>query len=198
MLVQRMMLVGVALLLATTPSLAQVHIHPGVRVGANFANFYGDTLQGMEDRRTFHAGAFARIAFDSPFAIQPEVLYARKGMLDDNVRLTRVEYLQFNGLVHVRLPFGTRVRPTVTAGPALSIKLLEAFENEGQRLRYLDPQFKKRDVSGIIGGGVDIESAHGTFLIDMRYEMGFRNVLLPEYVIELKNRVMAVSVGFMF
>lgn len=198
-MIQRTLLIALALLLCATPSSkAQVDIRPGIRAGANFASFYGESvLQGMESRTTYHVGAFARIGFDAPVAVQPEVLYTRKGMVDDNVRLTRVEYLQLNGLVHVRLPVGSRVRPTVFAGPAYSIKLLEAFENEGRRLRYLDPQFKNTDISGIIGGGLDIESARGTFLIDLRYEFGLPNALLPEYNFELKNRVVAVSVGFM-
>jgi hypothetical protein len=151
---------ALALVLGTTQLRAQ-EITVGIKGGINVADLEIDTSGGGQEtdsRTAFEFGTYGEFGIGNVFAIQPEVLYAPKGATDqeEEVKLTfRLNYIEVPLLLKARIPVkGSRVRPSVYAGPVVAFETKCEVEGEGGGLSA------KADCEAIsdFGADADIET----------------------------------------
>lgn len=186
----------------------------GFRGGLNMADFGGSQIVDSDSRAGFTVGAFVSIPVNAAVAIQPELLFSRKGArsaaydYDEfpqdgdappvGVYLserTAHDYLELPVLLKVSpSPSGNVVRPIFFAGPSVGFLLGTKEVYDTDYSEYLNSV----DFGVIIGGGVEL----GRLSLDARYNLGLATIdkdyeasfgRVPGGV---KNRALAVSAGF--
>lgn len=170
----------------------------GLRLGGNLAQLRGsDNALGNDatDRKLgFIAGAFAEMPLSGSFSVQPELLYAQKGGridesfveddLDGDFRSDfKLNYLELPVLVKYSVPTGSRIRPSVYAGPyaAYSVKRsidIDVEGDEGDLGLSLDADdtFKRLDYGAVFGVDFGYRLARRAATIGVRYDLGLANV----------------------
>ncbi len=204
------MLIGtvVCMILLPNSSLA-IELTGGLKIGANFANFYGEDLKELEEglgedfesRLGICIGGFITVNISEMFAIQPEVLYSMKGskvegtLFGETFKVEfNLSYLEIPVLVKLRIPTQGNVKPSLFVGPSLAIKLsgkgkIEyAGESEEEDLEEL----KDTDFGLIMGAGIDF----GKLTVDLRYNLGLTKI--PEEDDDVKNKVISLMIGYSF
>lgn len=204
------MLIGtvVCMILLPNSSLA-IELTGGLKIGANFANFYGEDLKELEEelgenfesRLGICIGGFITFNISEMFAIQPEVLYSMKGSKAEGTLFGETFKLQFNlsyleipVLVKLRIPTQGNVKPSLFVGPSLAIKLSGKgkMEYAGESEEEDIEELKDTDFGLIIGAGVDF----GKLTVDLRYNLGLTKI--PEEDDDVKNKVISLMIGYSF
>lgn len=204
------MLIGtvVCMILLPNSSLA-IELTGGLKIGANFANFYGEDLKELEEglgedfesKLGICIGGFITVNISEMFAIQPEVLYSMKGSKAEGTLFGETFKLQFNlsyleipVLVKLRIPTQGNVKPSLFVGPSLAIKLSGKmkFEYAGESEEEDIEELKDTDFGLIIGAGFDF----GKLTVDLRYNLGLTKI--PEEDDEVKNKVISLMIGYSF
>ena len=185
----------------------------GLKGGANMATFVGSDADfpNTDKKRIVRptGGAVAAINIAS-FGIQPEVLYATRGVKytstqGDGALIERLNYLQIPVLFRFNLSLpGIPITPKLMLGPSTSFYLSGEAETEGQFDRTFE--VKKKDIrspqySAIAGAGVDVGLGPGALLVGLRYEQGLGHVLSDEAEKDAQettyfNSVIAGHVGY--
>lgn len=221
------LLVAVLLTVASAPAAAQIDVKPGVRLGVALSSFRGDdivTSDGLApglsvesdfDRRVGPmVGGVLLIDLPGPVALQPELLYVRKGsnvtvnvsgtLSDQPISLSTsldvtVDYVQVPVLGKLQIPIAGPYTPTVFAGPAVAVKVSEDVNVPDPDLAPNDGGDIARSVDAglVFGAGVDVEGPGYTILFDTRYDLGLRN-LSEDDAADLKNGSIALAVGVVF
>lgn len=153
----------------------------GLKGGVNFSNLYTNDVDDNNILTSFHAGIFVTLPITSFIAIQPEVLYSRKGaelvynnaFVQGNAQF-RLNYLEVPLLLKVNLT----ERFNIQAGPYVAYLIDADVKNKSgnggfdfdQNLDNSD--FNKFDYGLSAGLGFDFDS----FGIGVRYNYGMANV----------------------
>ncbi|WP_051068839.1 porin family protein [Cesiribacter andamanensis] len=172
---------------ASASAFAQSQI--GLRVGANFATIQDglDRLENMEEpwvpRLTL--GVATSLAVNESFAIAPEFNYSQRGYeasgtntLGQDFTYT-YDYNFFEVPLLARLSFGHILKGYVNLGPTFSYLLggkevQEGGLGAGERSFDMDDErYKRFELGGALGGGIQLDTGIGSFLIDLRYNTGF-------------------------
>jgi hypothetical protein len=185
---------------APRPAAAQVSLDTGVRAGVSASSFRGSDIDDLTqagdfvdialDRRTgFTVGVFASFSVLDLLAVQPEVFYVQRGAAvnltagtssTDFLQSTgtvEADYLQIPVLAKLRVPVGGPVTPFVALGPAVTVKLSETSAASIAGTEFFRGEIlQDRDFSAIVAGGVDLPTAFGTVLLDVRYDFGLTSV----------------------
>ena len=205
----------VCMILLPNPSLA-IELTGGLKIGANFANLYGEDLKEMEEelgedfesRLGICIGGFITFNISEMFAIQPEVLYSMKGSKAEGTLFGEtfkvkfnISYLEIPVLVKLRIPTQGNVKPSLFAGPSLAIKLSgkSKVEYAGESEEEDIEELKNTDFGLIIGAGVDLGFGflgQGKITVDLRYNFGLTKI--SEENDEVKNKVISLMIGYSF
>lgn len=204
-----------------------VTIEPGVRVGFNSASFGGDTeefaeafaeigLDGDLDtgrRSGFTVGGFALFDFGGAFALQPGVRYIQRGYgLDISVSFggetetaegtLNFAYIDIPILARYTFATGGSVSPFILAGPNVGFNVTAESEFEAgdeSNTEDISDEVSSTDLGVELGGGIDYPLSGGTVTVDVRYGLGFTNVVdADDTDISLTNRALMVTAGFRF
>jgi hypothetical protein len=218
---------AVCLLLAAASFANAQETQIGLRSGLNLSTFRGDTdleqeldAGGLERRSDFHLGLFATFGVNEQFALQPEILYTRKGSsLEGEIETVRAgtarvsadfdfDYLQVPVLAKFRIPTGSAVTPVLYAGPSLAYSLNANADGEvtvdGQT-EPIDDGIEEESVSdftfgGVIGGGIQYAlDTGGRLSLDFRYGTDLTDINSEdegEDDVSLYNESITVSLGF--
>ncbi|MEX2571967.1 MAG: porin family protein [Gemmatimonadota bacterium] len=192
--------------LAQTPSF-------GLRGGLNMAGFGGSRIVSSDARAGFTFGAFVAIPMRAAVAIQPEVVFSRRGAKraaydydafpqDGDApplgvylsEKTSHDYLEVPVLLKLSPSArGDFVRPILFAGPSVGFLLgaKEVYDTD-----YAE-HLKSMDFGVIIGGGMEL----GRLSVDARYNLGLAAIdkdyeaSFGHVAGDVKNRAFTVSAG---
>jgi hypothetical protein len=186
----RRTLVLLSAALLATPALGAAQAPSlGVRAGLNMASFAGRRIVEADYRAGLSLGASLTIPVAGSFAIQPEVLFSRKGakrsaydyddMPQDGFSAPPVgvylsektshDYLEIPVLLKLSpAQPGDVVRPIFFAGPTAGF-LLGVKETFGSDYKE---HLKSADFGLVFGGGVEM----GKLSLDGRYNLGLSSV----------------------
>lgn len=205
---------------------AQTYI--GAKIGANFADTRVDGLIGnlAPDQTTFTgftAGIVAEIQMKNGFSFRPELNYIQKGFTvaqnyDVNVlgidmplggkAKTRVNYIEMPLLL--KYSYGTETAKVYAlAGPSIGYAtsaelrpvatLLLDFNLPVIPINLDNDIYNKTEISGVLGIGGEIKAGNGKLFTDVRYNLGFTNMLNNPIVdIRIKNQGVNLSAGYAF
>lgn len=196
----------------------------GLKGGLNLANMALKTTDTATDIPTFKTqmgqtgGLFVSFNFGS-LAIQPELLYSRRGLSyaeysDETVDVTGrflADYIEMPVLIKYSLLSGP-VKPFLYAGPSIAY-LLEA--QQGYDVEYLSGEepdytyryelenyFKETEIAAVFGAGIDIKLPKVVLSLEGRYHLGLTNVYQPsgveDDITSLKHKGFSVLIGFGF
>ncbi len=236
-------LAAISLLTATTwaAPVVQKKVQFGFKAGLSLSNTTGDSLNDIDAESLmsgstlkqssnlgFAAGAFVTLKLTPMFALQPEVLYAQKGVkfaatipdvpvpilgptdvdLDGKMK---VDYVEIPLLVKFLFPSRGPVKPALYAGPVASFKASSGLNAEysasGVSMTVPDDMLQEME-TGLDDSlqGTDFSVAFGGSLdithivLDVRYTMGMSNIVKDgdDYGVSTKNGVFNVFAGVVF
>jgi len=204
----RVVLAG-ALALAVAAPLSGQGLRGGVKVGIASATLSGDDVDDAESRTAFWGGGFLTFPLAPGFAIQPEVLYASKGVaatgaFDGDVEAQlRIAYIEVPILA--KFTVGTSIaRPYFFAGPTIGFRVSCEVEVSGGGISITadcdesdeeDVEFKSTDIGAVFGAGFDYDLSGVTLVVDGRYGLGLSTIVDGPGDPDVKNRAFAFLVG---
>lgn len=171
----------------------------GLKAGVNLTNLKVDDPQASYDSRTgYHAGIFARSKFNK-VALQPEVLlFTQSNQINYSGGLGSVK----ESFTYLSIPLMIKCYPVaglnIQAGPQFGF-LVDGEQEYNTPLfrgtRDIKDSYKESDVSISAGAGWDF--AFG-LSVDVRYNIGVKDINDVSNGEEAKSRVFLVSVGWNF
>lgn len=209
------------------PATAQIDLKAGLRLGAALSTFRGDDIVSSSDvpselriESNFErltglvAGGILLFDLPGPVAVQPEVLYIRKGS-DIRVDLSgtvanqpisgstsfdvTLDYIEVPVLAKFHVPLSRLYTPTLFAGPSVAFKVSEDIDLGASDLEVTEEDDVARSVDTglVVGGGIDVNVPGYTLLLDARYGFGLSNIAEDD-AIDLKNGSIVISAGILF
>jgi len=189
-------------LLLGTPAMAQ-SVQGGIKGGVSFSTLsgltelIGDVAEIDVDQRTnWLVGGFVKVNFGRFVAVQPEVLYVRKGAKAALTGLV-TESVKFN-LDYIDIPILLRLQTGqdtgfyVLAGPSFGINVAAESES-GSETDDISDEINN-DTGLVVGAGFDL--AH--ILIEGRYTQSLTNVSKDEIGPTVKHRAVSILFGIRF
>ena len=167
----------------TVTANAQVNDGPqfGIKGGANFSNLYTDDVDDNNVLTSFNAGIYTSFPITNFIAIQPEILYSRKGaeLVYDNAFTSGTAKFKLNYIeVPVLLKVNLAKNINVHAGPYFAYLIDAQVTNESDsgsfdfEDNYDNDDFNKFDGGLAAGVGFDFNN----FGIGVRYNYGLSTV----------------------
>lgn len=153
----------------------------GVKGGVNFSNMYTEDVDDNNVLTSFNVGVFASLPITSFIAIQPELLYSRKGaeLTYDNVFAAGKAQFKLN---YIELPILVKANLTenlnIHVGPYFAYLVdaqIKNISNSGSydfEDNYNNDDFNKFDAGLSAGIGLDFD----TIGIGARYNYGLTTV----------------------
>ena len=173
-------------LLLATPAMAQ-SVQGGIKGGVSFS-----TLDGL----TEVVGGFLKVNFGRFVAVQPEVLYVRKGakaaatgLLTESVKFN-LDYIDIPVLL--RLQTGQDTGFYGLIGPSFGINIAAESESGSETEDISDDI--NNDTGLVVGAGFDL--AH--FLIEGRYTQSLTNISSDSSGPDVKHRAVSLLFGIRF
>ncbi|MFL9843858.1 porin family protein [Flavobacterium rhizosphaerae] len=153
----------------------------GFKVGPNFASLGGNDSGSLNVLTNFHVGALYEVDVLKFMSVQPELIYSVQGAKTKDNDEVKLNYINLPVMIKVYVTDELNLQ----AGPQAGILL---GESEG----FKNYQSKTFDYG--ISGGLEFFLSN-SFFAQARYYSGARSISGNA---DLKNRVVQVSVGFMF
>jgi hypothetical protein len=184
------------------PSLAQHgNVSLGAIIGYSRANLTGTDAGNLTSRAATLAGAFVRIPAASWFAVEPELLFARKGgvtaALPGQTGQLDFEfvYLETPILARFRGPkLGKYVRPFAFGGPAAAFLIgcdVQVIGTAaGQRAACDASSVPSIDATAVVGGGFEFGVGNSVLGIEVRYSLGLRRI--TEQDLDIRNSLWGI------
>jgi len=178
----------------------------GIRAGINFAN-QNISVDGIGDLDTDSKGGLDvailyNAAFESGFAIQPEIHYAQSGYKGEITinNLTQEVVAELN---YVQVPILFKfdvlgVTDNISLSPFIGPYVALGVTGDVQDIEIdWDEDYNRLDYGGVLG--VMLQFTPG-FFVDARYNFGLANIAHDEDSdrIEIKNAIFGLGVGFIF
>ncbi len=176
----------------TSPGLAVAgELSVGAKAGMGMSSITGtpDYWESYTDYKAgFVAGMVLLYEFNDRLALQPEILYAQKGVqsnLYDGIILVDVaasfNYIELPLLLRYQFPLEGKFKPHLFAGPAIAYSLSSELELSASILSTsvdIGSVTHVSDFLAVAGGGFGYEVGSGVVTLDARVSYGFTNVLL--------------------
>lgn len=163
----------------------------GAKAGIIMSNLT-QTPESWDDAKSyktgFTGGVFMNYAFNERFSIQPELLYTMKGMkgnLYDGLVSVDVtasfDYFELPVLAVYTFPGSEKLKPRVYAGPSFAYNLGSELKISAW-LASASVDFSSltqtTDFGVVAGAGFDYALGKGILTFDVRYQLGFTNVIM--------------------
>ena len=140
------LVIFLTVLLVGSTVFGQLGIRPGVKVGYNWATLSGESLNGVESRKSIAVGAGIELSFFGLLAVQADVLYSPRGTLFQNGGETRLNYLSIPIVIKKKfLPVG--IHPFLLCGPEFSFILTAKADDTD-----IKDQIEAQDLAIVVGG----------------------------------------------
>ena len=161
-----------------------------------------------------NAAFFAEIGLSKAVALQPELHYIQKGwrqnfgFFEDEDSFIKFNYVEIPVLFKYRFGKFEATNGYAILGPsigyALSGKGKDGISGETEKLDFDEADgFNRTDFGLVIGAGINIPAGPGSFVLDLRYNLGITTMISEEADIglgsgKILNRAINVSVGYRF
>jgi hypothetical protein len=192
----------------------------GIRAGMNLSTVLckdddGTYSNNYKMRPGFNVGAIALFPINKTFSFEPGLLLSTKGYKEKYSEPGYEETENFN-LLYIDVPLNVKASFDVGSvklfgmlGPYIGIGVSgkDKYKGTESGQSFSDSytvkwgsdadndDLKRLDFGATIGAGVDIKS----FQISISYDLGLANVSsFTDYGTKVKNRVLAISVGYFF
>jgi hypothetical protein len=174
----------------------------GIKVGMAFASLSTNVPEFKEagSATGFTIGAFGTYNITPALAIQPEVLYVRKGLGDADLLTSegfRLSYLEIPLLVKYDLVRTGKTIPRLYLGPAAGVLLGADLYYHGLFTDYshdVKDGMKSVDFCLVFGGEVEVTSVRiGRLMLDVRYSLSLSSAVDPA---EWNDAAKPVDEGF--
>lgn len=153
----------------------------GMKGGANFSNLYTDDVDDNNVLTSFNAGIYTTFPLTDFIAIQPELLYSRKGseLVYDNAFASgtakfKLNYIELPVLLKINLAKNLNIH----AGPYFAYLVDAQITNESDsgsfdfQDNYDNDDFNRFDTGLAAGVGIDLDKVG----IGLRYNYGLSTV----------------------
>ena len=183
-------------------------INTGVKAGLNFATT-GGTDASSQSINSFNAGILATFDVAGLLALQPELLYTMKGYNASypvpevigpipfgSGNLTgKISYLEIPVLLKLNTSSLGIIRPNIFAGPEVAFKLSSKATSGSPSSEQDLQNINSTDFGIIVGAGININLPITTIMVDIRYDIGMRNLNSYSNPPDIKNRVLSLNAG---
>jgi len=164
-------------------------------------------------RKGLSVGAFLAVPLSDQLSLQPELLYAQKGMIltdtevgiEEEVELTlRLNYIEVPLLLRINVPTEGNIAPHFLVGPAIGFKASceLGVEEDGESFDVdcdeAEGDTKSIDFGGVIGAGVGIVVGPGEIVLGARYTLGLMSIDDSGEDLDIKNRTFSFLAGYSF
>lgn len=198
-------LITSSILFLTCSQLQAQESKAGIKGGLNYSTLTGDNISGAKAQTKYHIGGFATIGITDFFALQPELIYSKKGADSDQADYN-LTTLDFPFLAKIYLSDNFNIH----GGPQLGVPLEAEIEANGETEGAKD-RVKDLYLEGVIGvefetdAGLNFGARYNASLnsigdeyetIDANFPGG--NVTVTEDAPDLKNSVIQAFIGFSF
>lgn len=219
-----------AVFIISSASVYAQKLSVGMKAGVNIATLYGDGVdvffEGLDKKVKTGAsfGVFITYNINDIFAVQPELLYSKKGIkVEEDMEIwdgetikfkgtVSLNYLEFPVLAKVSIPTEGSVKPNLFFGPALGIKTsAKITANVEPGSLDISDGIKSIDFGLVFGAGMDVELGSAKLTVDGRYTLGLISVddsladLLGSTTVDdsladldMKNSVISIMIGYAF
>ena len=181
-------------------------INTGVKVGLNSATIGGSDASG-QSITSFNAGIFATFNVAGLLALQPELLYTLKGYKMDYPVATiqepipfgsgnvtgKISYLEIPVLLKLNTSSFSIIRPNIFAGPEVAFKLSSKATSGSPSSEQDLQNINATDFGIIVGAGININLPVTTIMVDIRYDIGIRDLNSYSNPPDIKNRVLSLN-----
>jgi hypothetical protein len=191
-----------AIITTTVVSKAQVSIIPKVGMGVNSVDFSNNS--GKEKLTT---GFIGGVGFEFPVkkskvSFAPELLINSRGVEIENIGVTtsiRMNYLDMPLLAkyYITKSLFFNVGPSVNFAVNGKEKTNGVSTDINFSNRKGSTDFKRLDISFIFSLGAKIPITYGSFIADVRYNLGLRDIDNINNQ-TTRNRGLAISIGYAF
>ena len=183
-------------------SISSVSFNPKVR--------QGKLIQGV-------GGISIRYISENNFGIQCEINYSQRGWKEvypdyPDIHYTRaLDYIELPVLTHIYFNAGKRFRTVFNLGPQLGYLLNERtlessidINDENTPSYYAQKVQRRFDWGLCFGGGVELRTSSGNFILDGRYYYGlsdiFNNSKIADgyYFAASSNQIICVKITYLF
>jgi outer membrane protein with beta-barrel domain len=198
---------GALAAIAWTPSLSQSSPWPaprfGIIGGANLATLTGSYGDNTSSRTGFSGGVMAALPVARSFMIQPELMFTMKGANSNSTTswTARIAYVELPVLARFEVPAFGSLKPFVYGGPGFAYRTSCTLQGRAtieidcdsiaRQAALVEPggaKFSRKDVDGIIGGGLAFDVGGRTVTVGVRYDVGFVKLMTN---INSENRVLS-------
>jgi hypothetical protein len=203
--------------LAANPARAQhLSFDVGPLAGVAIGSWRGSDVRGPGFRTSFVGGAFATIAINQYFSLEPQILYVRKGTTlagpPPDVTYTQ-NYVEIPLLITGKYPLAGSMHfaPTIFAGPAVAFQTSCSFSSGGgtfpggayvpqngvrcdSLLSGTGASMRHTDALVVFGGGFNF----GSFGLLVRYDLGLTKLIVTNSGArqDVKTEAWLMSAGF--
>jgi hypothetical protein len=136
----------------------------------------------FKTRTVFGGGAYLQVGIGAAFALQAEALFTPRGARATETGATvALSYFDVPALLLFRIPAGdASITPVVYAGPVVSFETdCQLKDSDGESVECgSEGQFRTQspDVSGAVGGALEVFMDRWTLQLDVRYVHGFVDI----------------------
>lgn len=168
----------------------------GVKAGANLSDVASDTYDSKQ-LISFHLGGVMEALFTEKISLQTEILYSEQGFKTEAVNEKTTYKLSY-----INVPF--MVKYYVAEGFFLEAGPQIGFLNSAKIITESDDNSDTEDIKeGLRSNDVCLNFGVGYQLkngwnIGARYNWGISNITKDQLNQNLKNRVLQISVGYLF
>ena len=200
-------LTWIIILIISTSGLSQ-SMNMGVKVGLNDATA-GGANASSQSITAFNAGVFTTLDIAGLLALQPELLYTMKGykvqytvtdgvtpiQFGSGIMTGKISYLEIPVLLKLHTSSFGIVRPNIFAGPEVAFKLTSKAISGSPSSEQDLQNINSTDFGIIVGAGINIDLSITTLMVDIRYDIGMRNLYSSANPSDIFNRVASLNVG---
>jgi len=181
----KVFILGLALLTLTTIQASAQEFHLGLEGGLDTASFGNSDASNFQGSLVgFAGGGFLTVGLGG-FAVQPEVLYVRKGGQNlSGTSNVEIDYIEVPVLAKFSLGL-PEINPAILIGPYFSSTLGSQTQNA------IATNVSNSDVGGIVGLELHIAS----FYLSGRWELGLTHVTSDT---NISNRDVMFLLGYSF
>lgn len=168
----------------------------GLKAGVNFSNVAHDDYN-TESVTSFHVGGVVEALFSDKIGLQPEILYSEQGFVINNSNGSdtyKISYIN----VPVLLKYYIFQGVVLEAGPEIgflnSAKIVSET-TDGKETTDIKEGLRTNGLSFDLGLGFQFKNG---FNVGARYNWGITNVVKKGLGQNFKNRIIQVSIGYLF
>lgn len=192
----------------------------GVNGGATFSKVSFNPKVSQQNLQQFVGGFSARYLSEKNFGLQAELNFSQRGWqeqkdsIPDHKFTKSLLYLELPVMTHIYFNLGSRVRMVFNLGPQIGFQLSEnvkeknvildpgySVQNSGYPVQYELPTQNKFDWGIAAGGGFELRTGIGSFVLEGRYYYGLSDIYKnrkSDYYAVSSNQVLNVKLTYFY